>query len=101
MKTHWEVEVVLYAFLASALDEGEWSALRLGRFTPRERAQKISGLKTSPLDRCFEGNCLNSEFWTVRQKVKLSLCPTKHHAMNTWGSGGIIPRIINIGTRWR
>jgi hypothetical protein len=35
-------------------------------------------------------------------KVKLSLCLTKHHAMKTyWGSGGIAPRIIDLGTRWR
>jgi hypothetical protein len=28
-------------------------------------------------------------------KVKLSMCLTKHHAMNTyWGSGGIAPRIL-------
>jgi hypothetical protein len=35
-------------------------------------------------------------------KVKLSLCLTNHHAMKMyWGSGGIVPRIFNIGTRWR
>jgi hypothetical protein len=35
-------------------------------------------------------------------KVKLSLCLTKHHAMNTyWRSGGIAPRILNLSTRWR
>jgi hypothetical protein len=32
------VEVQRLAFLTSALDGGEWSASRLGRFTPRERA---------------------------------------------------------------
>jgi hypothetical protein len=33
-------------------------------------------------------------------KVKLSLCPTKHHTMKTyWGSGGIAPRILDLGTR--
>jgi hypothetical protein len=33
-------------------------------------------------------------------KVKLSLCFTKYHAMKTyWGSGGIAPRITNLGTR--
>jgi hypothetical protein len=37
----------------------------------------------------------------VKVKVKLSLCLTKHHAMKTyWGSGGIAPRIIDLGTRW-
>jgi hypothetical protein len=36
------------------------------------------------------------------KKVKLSLCLTKHHAMKTyWGSGGIVLRILDLGTRWR
>jgi hypothetical protein len=31
-----------------------------------------------------------------------SLCLTKHHAMKAyWGSGGIAPRILDLGTRWR
>jgi hypothetical protein len=35
-------------------------------------------------------------------KVKLSLCWTKHHAMKTyWWSGGIVPHILDLGTRWR
>jgi hypothetical protein len=38
----------------------------------------------------------------VKVKVKLSLCLTKHHAMKTyWESGGIAPRILDHGTRWR
>jgi hypothetical protein len=38
----------------------------------------------------------------VKVKVKLSLCLTKHHAMKTyWGSGGIAPRILDLGTSWR
>jgi hypothetical protein len=37
MKTYWGVEVKLHAFLNSALDGGEWSASRLGHFTPGER----------------------------------------------------------------
>jgi hypothetical protein len=38
---------------------------------------------------------------TGKVKVKLSLCLTKHHAMKTyWGSGGIAPRILDLGTRW-
>jgi hypothetical protein len=40
--------------------------------------------------------------YTVKVKVNLSLCLTKHHAMKTyWGSGGIAPRILDLGTRWR
>jgi hypothetical protein len=31
-----------------------------------------------------------------------SLCLTNHHAINAyWGSGGIAPRILYLGTRWR
>jgi hypothetical protein len=34
-------------------------------------------------------------------KGKLSLSLTKHHAMKTyWESGGIDPRILNLGARW-
>jgi hypothetical protein len=38
MKMYWGVEVKLHAFLTSALNGGEWSASRPGRFTPRETA---------------------------------------------------------------
>jgi hypothetical protein len=38
----------------------------------------------------------------VKAKVKLSLCLTNHHTMKTyWGSGGIAPFILDLGTRWR
>jgi hypothetical protein len=37
MKTYWGVEVWFHTSLTSALDGGEWSASRYGRFTPRER----------------------------------------------------------------
>jgi hypothetical protein len=39
----------------------------------------------------------------LKVKVKLSLCLTKHDAMKAyyWGSGGIAPRILDLGTRWR
>jgi hypothetical protein len=37
MKAYEGIEVQLHAFLTSALDRGEWSALRPGRFTTRER----------------------------------------------------------------
>jgi hypothetical protein len=39
-----------------------------------------------------------------KAKVKLSLCSflTEHHAIKAcWGSGGIAPRILDLGTRWR
>jgi len=38
MKTYRVMEVELHAFFTPALDGGEWSASRPGRFTPRERA---------------------------------------------------------------
>jgi hypothetical protein len=32
----------------------------------------------------------------------LSLCLIKHHAMKAkWESGGISPRILYLGSRWR
>jgi hypothetical protein len=38
----------------------------------------------------------------VKVKLKLSLCLTKQHTMKTyWGSGGIAPRILILGTRWK
>jgi hypothetical protein len=37
MKTYLGVEVQRHAFLASALDGGEWSTSRPSRFTPGER----------------------------------------------------------------
>jgi hypothetical protein len=42
MKTYWEVELQLHAFLTSALEGGgEWSASRPCRFTPGERTPGI------------------------------------------------------------
>jgi hypothetical protein len=38
MKAYWGVEVYSTHSLTAALDGGEWSASRPGRFTPRERA---------------------------------------------------------------
>jgi hypothetical protein len=33
---------------------------------------------------------------------KVKSCLTEHHAMKTyWGTGGIAPRILDLGTRWR
>jgi len=38
MKTYGGMDVELHSLLTSALDGGEWSASRPGRFTPKERA---------------------------------------------------------------
>jgi hypothetical protein len=37
MKAYGGVEVYIHVFLTSALDGGEWSASRPGRFTPGEK----------------------------------------------------------------
>jgi hypothetical protein len=34
MKAYWGAEVWIHAFLTSALDGGEWTVSRPGRFTP-------------------------------------------------------------------
>jgi len=39
MWAYWGVEVQIHAFLTSALDGGEWSAFRPGRFTSSEIAR--------------------------------------------------------------
>jgi hypothetical protein len=57
-------------------------------------------LSLSPL----MSNVLNSSIpdEVKGKEVKLSLCLTKHHTMKMyWGSGGIAPRILDLGTRWR
>jgi hypothetical protein len=47
------------------------------------------------------GGCGLDASGSVKVKVKLSLCLTKHHAMKTyWRSGGIAPRILDLDTRW-
>jgi hypothetical protein len=38
MKAYWGVQVSSTHSLTSALDGGEWSALRPGLFTPKEKA---------------------------------------------------------------
>jgi len=43
-----------------------------------------------------------TSFISVTVKVKMSLCLTKHHAMKMYRrSGGIAPRILDLGTIWR
>jgi hypothetical protein len=51
--------------------------------------------------RRMKGCCEHGNKPSGSMKVK-SLCLTKHHAMKTyWGSEGIAPRILDLGTRWR
>jgi len=38
----------------------------------------------------------------IKGKVIPVLCFNKHYAMKSyWGSGGIAPRILDLGTKWR
>jgi hypothetical protein len=38
----------------------------------------------------------------IKVKLPLRLSITEHHPMKAyWGSGGIAPRILDLGTRWR
>jgi len=40
--------------------------------------------------------------WKNKFLYKSCLCLTKHNAMKMyWGSGGIVPGILDLGTRWR
>jgi hypothetical protein len=40
------------------------------------------------------------DFLTVKGKVKVSLCLTKHHAMKAyWRSRGIAPRILDLSAK--
>jgi hypothetical protein len=51
----------------------------------------------------MDGAC-NSHGRHEKVKIKLSLWFfwTEHHVMKEyWGSGGIAPRILDLGTRWR
>jgi hypothetical protein len=49
-----------------------------------------------------EGRAALNVILLRKSKVKISLGLFKHDAMKRyWGSGGIIPRILNLHTRWR
>jgi hypothetical protein len=65
--------------------------------TSKERREaRTKGLKSRKKTKYRNENDMR------KVKVKLSLCLTKHHAMKTyWGSGGIVPCILNLGTRRR
>jgi len=39
---YWGVEVKLHSLSTSAIDRGEWSALRLALFNPRGKAQRAN-----------------------------------------------------------
>jgi hypothetical protein len=52
MKTYGEVKVELHAILISAVDVGEWSAPRSGRFTLGEIDKRLGG----PQSRSWRGD---------------------------------------------
>jgi hypothetical protein len=80
MKTCREAEIY-HAFLISALDGGLWSVSCPGCFTPRE-------IVPVPNE------------W-AKVKVKLSVCLTKNHIIETYrGKYGTAPCILNLDTVW-
>jgi hypothetical protein len=110
------VDVQLPVFLTSALDGGEWSYSRSGRFTPGERASGTHWLGgwvgfTAGLEAVENRKILcpwpKSNPVLSKVKVKGKVVPvlfrlTDHHAMKAyWESGGIAPRFLDVGTRWR
>jgi hypothetical protein len=72
-----------------------------GELLPPRPTQKLEGHPLSVVCDCFNLN--NQKYTNITPlTLKLSLCLTKHHAMKTyWGSGGIAPRSLDLGTRWR
>jgi hypothetical protein len=45
--------------------------------------------------------CIYLKMETIgNMEVKLCLYLVKPETMRTWGSGGIVPHILNISTRW-
>jgi hypothetical protein len=83
-----------------------------------QRAEKRRCLQTLFIENAKWFDCLRSfvalvitiqrnSLWNAvtvmnEVKVKSSLCLTKHHAMKAyWGSGGIAPLILHLGTRGR
>jgi hypothetical protein len=80
--------------LTSAIDGGEWSASRPGRFTPRKRSTGTHWIGSWVGPRAVLD--------TVKVKVVPALFLTEHHATKAcWGSGGTAPRILNLVIRWR
>jgi hypothetical protein len=61
-----------------------------------------SKLRTSRRVTYEDGKLILNKY--IKVKVRLSLCfsLTEHHAIKAyWGSGGVPPRILHLGTRWR
>jgi hypothetical protein len=103
MTTHGGVDVYVHVLLASALFGGEWSAPRPGRFTPGGCLGSRSGLEL--VARCcmlhrqtyptsYKCGLYASHF--IRHNANLSLCLTKHYAINSlWDGGCRDPRVFS------
>jgi len=99
MKTYWGAEVWLPAFLTSALDGGELSASRPGRFTPKERAPGthwIAGwvVPRAGLDavvnRKIPSPCRDSNPWSFSPGI--FICHTQQSYWNNRErSGSLVP----------
>jgi hypothetical protein len=68
------------------------------------KAHKLQSIQKFPFPPFkVKGNVISALNKVPRHEdVKLSLYLNKYHAMKTyWGSGGIAPRILDLGTSWR
>jgi hypothetical protein len=92
--------------------EPSWTRLWEEKFPPRSGTRTPNYPAHSPAlanagmenSKWRQGTIINKKLMIIKVKIKgkVSLCLTKHHAMETyWGSGGIGPRILDLGTRWR
>jgi hypothetical protein len=94
--------------LTSALDGGEWSASRLGRFTPRERAPDTLWIwdwmgPRTVLDEIVKAK-IPSPYRKSNPRTPIVQPVFQHYtdwAITGSGCGCIAPRILELGTRWR
>jgi hypothetical protein len=120
MEAYLGGDVWLRAFLTFSLVEGEWSASRPGRFTPRESAlgtHRIGGwvgprggLDTVVWEKFPARAGIRTPYHAARSPalftnciIATESCPcalTEHHSMEAyWGIGGIAPLIFDLGIR--
>jgi hypothetical protein len=110
------MEVYLHLLLTSTLDGGEWSASRSGAHSTGGWVDPRAGLDVVKskysIHACKElnpGRLVLSLVTILTELPRLLdrihgciFCLIEHDNANTgWGSGGIAPRVLNYGTRWR
>jgi hypothetical protein len=66
-------------FLTPEVDEGEWSASRLCRFTPWDRAPG------TPSDKRLGGHTAELDAVEKRNSIEVPVTLIKHNAMKTYG----------------